>query len=45
MIYSKDPEIEKAAKLVDAALVEYHSRHQRMVKTHMKICVMSQVSF
>jgi|TARA_Y100000114_G_C11737072_1_gene316814 hypothetical protein len=29
MIYSKDPEIEKAAKLVDAALVEYHSRHPK----------------
>ena len=29
MIYSKDPEIEKAAKLVDSALIEYHLRHPK----------------
>ena len=33
MVYSKDPEIEKAAKLVDSALIEYHSRHPKSGKT------------
>ena len=33
MIYSKDPEIEKAAILVDTALIEYHSRHPKSGKT------------
>ena len=46
MIYSKDPEIEKAAKLVDSALIEYHSRHPKNGQNPYEgMCVISLVSF